>query len=140
MTRLSHNSYLAWAVASVLGLLAPGIAGASPQILECVLTDIETKGAATEFESRVGAERRSITVIFDDDAGTLGVEAGGVSTPLNDVTISQTSMNGAADDISLGVDRSSWRIVFQTYTADLKRSEFGSCIRKPQADPDMGAR
>ena len=50
---------------------------------------------------------------------------------LDKVAISQTSMTGAAEHISVGIDRSSWRIVFQTYEEGVTRNEFGNCRLRP---------
>lgn len=92
-----------------------------------MLRDIETKSSGTKFDSQVGGEKRALTVIFDDDAKTMTMKEGGAETPLKDVAISQTSMTAASNNISLGIDRSSWYIVLQTYTFETIRSEFGSC-------------
>jgi hypothetical protein len=107
--------------------------GAAPRELNCVLTDIETKSQETKFESRVAAEKRPIVLTFDDQHGMLSLREGLADKPLRDVIITQISMNGAADTISLGIDRSSWRIVFQTYGQDSIRSEFGACYLHPKS-------
>ena len=106
-------------------------AAAAPQVLDCILADIETKSGGTKFESQVAAEKRAIIVTFDEQKGELTVREGETVATLRNVTITQTSMNGAADGISLGIDRSSWRIVFQTYGQDSVRNEFGVCNRRP---------
>jgi len=116
---------------AVLAIVAPRTAAAAPQTLDCVLTDIETKSAGVKFDSEVAAEKRSMTVIFDDDAKTLAMKSDGSQTPLKNVAISQTSMTGASGNISLGIDRSSWRIVFQTFGQGTTRNEFGECSFRP---------
>lgn len=118
---------------SALALLAGPAqnVAAAPQRLDCVLKDIEIKSSATKFESLVGAEKRALAVTFDDDAKTLTIEEGGVETQLRDAAISQTSMTAAGSNISLGIDRSSWFIVFQTYGQGTIRSEFGDCSLRP---------
>ncbi len=105
---------------------------AAPQALDCLLTDIETKSGGTKFDSQVAAEKRTIIVTFDEKEGALSFRDGAADKPLQNVTITQTSMNGTADDISLGIDRSSWRIVFQTYGQDSLRNEFGICSLRPK--------
>ena len=116
------------ATLAIFAMAAPGgYAFAAPRTLDCVLTNIEIRSVTARFESRVGAEKRSIAVIFDDDAKTLIIKEGGAETRLGKVAISQTSMTGAAGNISLGIDRSSWGIVFQTYGQDSTRNEFGEC-------------
>jgi len=103
---------------------------AAPKRLDCSLTDIETKaGAKSDFE----AENRSITVVVDAEAKALTVYQDGSARVLNNVTITQTSMNGYVGDISLGIASASWSIVFQTYAPDSMRTEFGACI--PSAEP-----
>lgn len=118
---------------SALAFLAPmasnGVA-AAPQTLDCVLRDVETRSPGAKFDSQVAAETRSLAVTFDDDARSLSMNIDGAWTPLKNVAISQTSMTGASDNFSLGIDRSSWRIVFQTYGQGTARSEFGDCSFK----------
>jgi len=115
----------------LLALAAPKTSSAAPQTLECVLTNIEIKSSGAKFESQVGAEKRAIAVIFDDDSKALTLKQQGVETPLEKVAISQTSMTGASGNISIGIDRSSWHIVFQTYGQVTARSEFGECSHRP---------
>ena len=109
-----------------------GIAKATPQELDCILTDVETKSEETKFDSQVAVEKRAIVVTFDEQQGSLSLRQGTANKSLQDVTITPTSMNGAADDISLGIDRSSWRIVFQTYGPNSVRNEFGICNLRPR--------
>ncbi len=116
---------------AILAIVAPKTAAAGPQKLDCVLTDIEIKSAGVKFDSEVAAEKRSIAVVFDDDAKTLAMKSDGTQIPLKNVAISQTSMTGAGDNISLGIDRSSWRIVFQTFGQGTTRNEFGNCSFRP---------
>ncbi len=125
MPRTAHKRIAAAALA-LSGLGIGPLLGA-PKMLDCVLTDIETKGPGAKFDSQVGAEKRALTVAFDDGAKTLAVQQDNVMTPLDDVSISQTSMTGTAGNISVGVDRSSWHIVFQTYGEGSTHSEFGQC-------------
>ncbi|MGP0088830.1 MAG: hypothetical protein ACLPKB_02555 [Xanthobacteraceae bacterium] len=112
------------ALAGALLLLSPAGAIAAPKRLDCNLTDFETKAGP---KSDSGTEKRSITVVFDEEAKGLTVYQYGSARVLNNVTISQTSMNGYVNDISLGIDPSSWNIVFQTYEPDTTRVEFGVC-------------
>ncbi len=55
----------------------------------------------------------------------------GVETPLQNVAISQASMTGAGNNISVGIDRSSWLIGFQTYGQESTHGEFGDCSLRP---------
>ncbi len=114
-----------------LAAMAPNMAGAAPQRLDCVLTDIEIKSSGAKFDSQVGAEKRTVAVAFDDDSKKLTVSQGGIEMPLKNVAISQTSMTGAGDNFSIGIDRSSWRIVLQTYGQGTARNEFGDCSFRP---------
>jgi hypothetical protein len=119
---------------STLSLLVSfGTLKATPQELDCILTDVETKSEETKFDSQVAVEKRAIVVIFDEQQGSLNLRLGTANKSLQDVTITPTSMNGAADDISLGIDRSSWRIVFQTYGPNSVRNEFGICNLRPRS-------
>ncbi len=122
------NRLLTVLALSTLSLLASfGILKATPQELDCILTDMETKSEETKFDSQVAGEKRAIVVTFDEQQGLLSLREGKADKLLQDVTITPTSMNGAADGISLGIDRSSWRIVFQTYGPNSVRNEFGIC-------------
>jgi len=114
-----------------LAAMAPNMAGAAPQRLDCVLTDIEIKSSGAKFDSQAGAEKRTVAVAFDDDSKKLTVSQGGIEMPLKNVAISQTSMTGAGDNFSIGIDRSSWRIVLQTYGQGTARNEFGDCSFRP---------
>jgi hypothetical protein len=121
---------------STLSLLISGSFGtakATPQELDCILTDVETKSEETKFDSQVAVEKRAIVVTFDEQQGSLSLRQGTANKSLQDVTITPTSMNGAADDISLGIDRSSWRIVFQSYGPNSVRNEFGICNLRPKS-------
>jgi hypothetical protein len=132
----SQGGLIAVLALSALSLLISvpfGIASATPQELDCILTDIETKSEETKFDSQVAVEKRAIAVTFDEQQGALSLREGAASKPLQDVTITPTSMNGAAGNVSLGIDRSSWRIVFQTYGPNSVRNEFGICNLRPKS-------
>ena len=119
---------------STLSLLVSfGTLKATPQELDCILTDVETKSEETKFDSQVAVEKRAIVVTFDEQQRLLSLREGKADKLLQDVTITPTSMNGAADGISLGIDRSSWRIVFQTYGPNSVRNEFGICNLHPRS-------
>ena len=100
-------------------------ASAAPQRLDCVLTDKEGKP---------GSENRPIVVVFDVDAKTVTAKDGANSYSLNKVSISNVSIDGAADSVSLGIDRSSFGIVWQQYGTDKVSTEYGQChpSRSPQ--------
>jgi len=97
-------------------------AAAEPQRLDCVLT-----AAAVAAGVQAGTESRPIVVTFDEGAKTITAEEGGHSYSFTKVSISDVSINGQADDVSLGVDRSSLGIVWQQYGADRVRTEYGRC-------------
>ncbi len=131
MARIRGSTSIAVCALAFAGITAPNTIAAAPQRLDCVLTDIEIKSSGAKFDSQVGAEKRTVAVTFDDDSKKLAVNQRGIETPLKNVAISQTSMTGAGDNFSLGIDRSSWRIVFQTYGQGTARNEFGDCSFRP---------
>ena len=97
-------------------------ASATPQQLNCVLTDTEAKP---------GSENRPIAIVFDEDAKTLTAKEGDHSYNFSKILISNVTINGEADDVSLGIDRSSLGIVWQQYEADKVTTEFGHCRAAP---------
>ena len=110
-------------------LLASGNTFAGPQRLECTLTE-------TDAESAV--EHRSITIVFDEDAATMKLQEDGRTRNLSNVSISMTSMSGGEADMTIGVSRSSWRVVLQTYQKNSVRTEYGICAlsgRQPSTAP-----
>jgi len=104
--------------ASVVVLAWIADAYAVPTRLDCVLTDTE---------AQPGSESRPIGVVFDEANKTLTADDGGRSYSFTKVSISNVSINGQADSISLGIDRSSLGIVWQQYGADKVRTEYGHC-------------
>jgi len=110
----------------VTGVLASPLAWASPQHLECTLTD-------TDSESAV--EQRALTITFDEETTTMKMQESGRIRNLTNVSISTTSMSGGDAGMTIGVSRSSWRIVLQTYQHNSVRTEFGVCaldVQPPQ--------
>jgi hypothetical protein len=101
-----------------------GMAGASaaPRQLDCVLTDTE---------AHPGSESRPIVIIFDEEAKTLTAKDDGNSYGFSKVSISNVSINGLDDSISLGIDRSSLGIVWQRYGTDNVTTEYGHCRAAP---------
>jgi hypothetical protein len=99
-------------------------ASATPQQLDCVLTDTEAKP---------GSESRPIVIVFDEDAKTLTAKEGDHSYSFSKISISQVSINGLDDNVSLGIDRSALGIVWQQYETDQVRTEYGKChpVRAP---------
>jgi hypothetical protein len=81
----------------------------------------------TDTEGKPGSENRPIVVVFDVDAKTVTAKDGANSYSFSKVSISNVSVDGAADSISLGIDRSSFGIVWQQYGADKVSTEFGQC-------------
>ena len=101
-----------------------GSAFATPKRLDCQLTTLETK-AGDKTDGAV--ENRLISVVIDPDANAIIVIDGAASRKLDNVGVSQISMSGSVDDISVGIDRSSQSVVLQTYRSDTVLSEFGIC-------------
>jgi hypothetical protein len=99
-------------------------ASATPQQLDCVLTDTEAKP---------GSESRPIVIVFDEDAKTLTAKEGDHIYSFSKISISQVSINGLDDNVSLGIDRSALGIVWQQYEMDQVRTEYGKChpVRAP---------
>jgi len=97
-------------------------AAAAPQHLDCVLTDKETQP---------GSENRPVAVVFDEDNKTLTAELAGHSYSFSNVTITYISISGQAEDISIGIDRSSLGLVWQQYGGDKVTTEFGRCRAAP---------
>ena len=131
--QIAHRLMPVLALSTLSLLVSFGTLKATPQELDCILTDVETKSEETKFDSQVAVEKRAIVVTFDEQQRLLSLREGKANKLLQDVTITPTSMNGAADDISLGIDRSSWRIVFQTYGPNSVRNEFGICNLRPRS-------
>lgn len=100
-------------IAAVLGSTAG--ASAAPQQLNCALAS--------------GAQQQSqpIVVVFDEDAKTLTAQEGTQSYSFSSVSITNVSMSGQVDSVSLGIDRSSLGIVWQQYGADKAVTAYGQC-------------
>ena len=111
-----HAAMIGGALAMVL--VWTTAAFAVPQRLDCVLTDKEASPAS---------ENRPIVVVFDEDAKTLTAKDGANSYSFSKVSISNVSINGAVDSVSLGIDRSSFGIVWQQYGTDKVSTEYGQC-------------
>ncbi|HTV33828.1 MAG TPA: hypothetical protein VME69_12125 [Methylocella sp.] len=91
--------------------------------LECTLT--AAGGEGKEMTTR------QIGIVFDTEANKLDFYDGAQRRELAQVTISTISIDGYTDDLSVGIDRSSWSIVVQTYAPDHVHAEFGVC--KPRS-------
>jgi len=111
---------MALTIAAVLLASITWIRGAAavPQQLDCVLTDTP---------ARPGSESRPVTVVYDEADKKLTAEAAGRRYSFSNVTITYIAISGHADDISLGIDRSSLGIVWQQYGADKANTEYGHC-------------
>lgn len=90
----------------------------APQQLNCILTDTP---------ARPGSESRLVTVVYDEEDKTLTAEVADRRYSFSKVTISYIAISGQADNISLGIDRSSLGIVWQQYEADKVNTEYGHC-------------
>ena len=111
----------AFVAAALIGVMARGgDAFATTQQLDCVLTDIG---------SQPGSESRAIAVVFDDAAKTLSAQDGSQNFSFASVSISNVAINGANDNVSIGIDRSSLGIVWQKYGSTNVVTEYGKCRR-----------
>ncbi len=93
---------------------------AATRRLACALTDTTAKP---------DSESRPITVIFDDESKMLKAEEVGQTHIFRNVSISSVSISGVSDDLSIGLDRSSLGLVFQSYGIGgrVTAIEFGRC-------------
>ena len=106
--------------------LAGAAAGAAPQRLDCMLTDTDTETAV---------EQRRIAIVFDEEASTLLLDEAGRTRSLANVSIGMTSISGGEANLTVGVSRSSWRVVLQTYQKSSVRTEYGTCAKNAVAAP-----
>lgn len=97
---------------------------AAPIRLHCALS---STGAAD-------AKPNEIDIAFDAESNSLTVDRGTQHVALSHVTISTISIDGYTQAMSVGIDRSSWSVVVQTYSQDPPTAEFGTC--KPAAADD----
>jgi hypothetical protein len=81
----------------------------------------------TDTAAKPQSENRSIVVVFDEDTGLLTAEESNHIHRFGRVSISSATINGQADAISLGIDRSSLGIVWQRYDAGKVLTEYGRC-------------
>jgi hypothetical protein len=93
---------------------------AAEQRLDCVLTDTA---------EQLASENRAVSVEFDENTKTLNAQDGSQSYSFNNVSISNIAISGDVDKVSIGIDRSSWGIVWQQYGANKVVTEFGLCQR-----------
>lgn len=93
-------------------------ASAAPVRLQCALTYSGADGKDMT---------RAIALAFDSEANTISVDDGTKHWDLGHVKISTISVNGYTADISVGIERSSLAIVFQTYSQTNSVAEFGIC-------------
>jgi hypothetical protein len=115
-------SWLGLAFSAIVGR----VASAAAQRLDCTLTD---------RNAQTGVEHRALIIVFDEDAATMQWQEGKRIRDLTDVSISTTSMSGGERAMTIGISRSSWRIVLQTYQKNAVRTEFGVCAVSPASDP-----
>ena len=132
-SRFSLNAIHAFCAFAAAFLMLPAASAiAAPKRLDCNLTNVETR-VGQKSDSAI--ESRPIIIAFDKEAKTLSVYQDGSARALNNVTISEISMNGSVDEISLGIDPSSLNIVFQTYGINSVRAEFGACSQSLEPLP-----
>ncbi len=70
-----------------------------------------------------------MTIVFDDTAKTLSAQNGSQKFSFASASISNVVINGVNDSISVGIDRSSLGIVWQTYGPGNVVIEYGRCQR-----------
>jgi len=92
---------------------------ASPQRLDCVLTDTPGQPAS---------ESRTVVIVFDETANSLAAQVAGQNYNFTTVSISNVSISAQYDDISLGLDRSGLGLVWQKYGTAVS-TEYGKCQR-----------
>jgi len=90
---------------------------AAPIRVHCVLS---STGAAD-------AKPSEIDIVFDVESNSLTVDRGTQHIALSHVTISTISIDGYTQAMSIGIDRSSWSVVVQTYSQGPPTAEFGTC-------------
>ena len=112
--------------AAVLSIAMVRAVSAAPQQLNCILTDTAEK---------LASENRPVVVIIDDAANTLTAQAGGQNYSFDNVSISNIAISGNISGNSVGIDRSSFGIVWQQYGADRVATEFGQCANQATAGP-----
>ena len=114
---------IAFAVLTFCAAAAAIPVEAKPIALSCAVTD----EAQTD-----GPPSRVIAVRFDEQAKTLEAQDGETARTYRNVTISTVSINGSDGETTIGIDRSSSTIAFQTYRPDRIVSELGSCKPAPE--------
>jgi hypothetical protein len=113
-----RTKVLAMIAAYMVLIASAATAWAAPYRLNCVLTDMDAKPKS---------ENRSVIIMLDEDKKTLTAEEGDRSYSFTKVTITSISISGQADNVSVGIDRSSLGIVWQQYGTDKVATEFGYC-------------
>lgn len=111
-------------------LLFPHAADAAvPKLFDCTLTEFESTA-----DNWLQTEHRVIAMVVDEEAKTITVSQDGTTQTLGNVSFSQSTINGYTDSISIGMDRSSGRLVLQSYGPSLEKTEFGTCsLKQPPA-------
>jgi hypothetical protein len=119
MTKQEFRRMAMTIVAALLtSAVSTGGTAATSQQLNCILTDTL---------ARSSSQSRSVTIVYDEDNKTLTAEADGRHYTFNKVTITYIAISGQADDVSLGIDRSSLGIVWQQYEVNQVNTEYGHC-------------
>lgn len=103
---------------ALISLVTSTEAIAAAQHFECVLTDTA---------DQLASENHEVVVVLDESARSLKAQDGSHSYSLADVSISNISISGDVDNLSIGIDRSSLGIVWQQYQANKVVTEFGHC-------------
>jgi hypothetical protein len=114
--RMSVAVIFAATLAIALTMMATGLMAATSGMLDCVLTNPGSQ-----------ANNQPIVVTFNDTDKTLAAQRGTKNYSFTNVSISNISISGQTNSVSLGIDRSSLGIVWQQYAADKVVTEFGQC-------------
>jgi hypothetical protein len=107
-------------VGELIAVVIPAVAAPATRQFDCVLTDTGTQP---------GSENRAIAVVFDEAAKTLSALDGAQSLRFASVSISNVTISAATASLSVGIDRSSLGIVWQTYGSTGVVTEYGKCRR-----------
>jgi len=99
-------------------LMISATAFAGKQRFDCVLTDTA---------EQLASENHAVSIVLDETTKTLKAQDGSRSYSFNKVAISALAISGEVDNASIGIDRSSWGIVWQQYNTDKVVTQFGRC-------------
>ena len=99
-------------------LMISATAFAGEQRFDCVLTDTA---------EQLASENHAVSIVLDEDHQNSQGAGWQSSYSFTKVAISALAISGEVDNVSIGIDRSSWGIVWQQYNADKVVTQFGRC-------------